>query len=769
MAAEPWRPYPPPPLALTALVRTRSGLLLVALAALVAGPAAAQGALRGFVTDAASGGPLPGATVAVRPVGSDRLAGAVADADGFYEVTGLAPGRYVARAGFVGYATRVDTLTVEGATTWSVALAPAADALGEVVVQAEGGAADAVGGLQEIRPADLARVPTPDVAGDLAAYLTALPGVVTLGDRGGGLYVRGGTPSQNLVLVDGAPVYQPFHAVGFFSAFPEDLVGQVDFWAGGYGARYTGRVSSVLDVSIREGNYREVEASGSVGPFVVAGMGEGPIGGKASWLASARRSVVEEVAGPLIGEDLPLRFADALLKVSHAERTSRCSATALYTTDRGALDAEADEAFAWRNGVLTGRCVLAPPELGGRLDVTLSVSAVENEVGPRVAFLRGEGRERTSSVVETRFAVDLTRTLGRTRLRYGATASLYQTAYRLGEAFATTRGSDDTVLGGAAYAEAEVALGAGLAATPGLALVLRPYTFAAGLEPRLRVAWRPAGGDGPEVAAAGGLYRQSIVGLVDERDAGSPFIAWAGPPPDASETTALHALLGASAPVGGGLRLGAEVYAKSMRDLPVPIWSALAQFTTTLTLADAWATGADVRAEWARGPAYAYVGYGYGVTEYTAGQDNFGVWFGTPLQSYNPPHDRRHQVQATAQYRLGRVELTSRWQFGSGLPYTRPFGFDVVVPPIGLPDVTTDSGVTRVLFERPFNGRLPTYHRLDLAAGTEVALGPAALDVQAGAINTYDRANVFYYDVFRARRVDQLPLVPYVSVRLRTR
>jgi hypothetical protein len=750
-------------------VRLRS-VLLVALAALPAGPAAAQGALRGFVTDAATGGPLPGANVAVRPVGApaDQLAGAVTDGAGYYEVGGLAPGRYVARAGFVGYATRVDTLTVDGATTWSVALAAGADALGEVVVQAEGGAADVVGGLQEIRPADLARVPTPDVAGDLAAYLTALPGVVTIGDRGGGLYVRGGTPSQNLVLVDGAPVYQPFHAVGFFSAFPEDLVGQVDFWAGGYGARYTGRVSSVLDVSVREGNYREVEAQASAGPFVVGAMGEGPLGGKASWLASARRSVVEEVASALVGEDLPLLFADALVKVSHAERTSRCSATALYTYDRGALDAEADEAFAWWNGVLTGRCVLAPPELGGRLDVTLSVSAVENEVGPRVAFLRGESRERTSSVVETRFAVDLTRTLGRSRLRYGATASLYQTAYRLGEAFATARESDDTVLGGAAYAEAEVALGAGLAVTPGLALVLRPYTFGAGLEPRLRLTWQPAGRDGPEVAAAGGLYRQSIVGLVDERDAGSPFIAWAGPPPGTDETTALHALVGGSVPLPAGLRLGGEVYAKRMRSLPVPIWSALARFTTTLTTADVLATGADVRVEWAGGPATATVGYGYGVVEYEAGQDNFGVWFGEPLQRYNPPHDRRHQVQAAGQVDLGRVELTGRWQFGSGLPYTRPFGFDVFVPPVGLPDVTTDGGVTRVLFERPFNGRLPTYSRLDLSAGSTFRLGPAALDVRAGAINTYDRENVFYYDVFRARRVDQLPLVPYVSARLRT-
>ncbi len=743
-----------------------------ALVILVASAAPVWGqSVRGFVTDVERG-PLAGVNVALQriegsvPVG--RLRGAVTDAQGYYEVAGLSAGIFVARATFVGYVVGLDTLAVaDGPTTWSPVLTAEAEALGEVVVQAEGGAADVSGGLQRIRPADLARVPTPDVAGDLATYLQSLPGVVTLGDRGGGLYVRGGTPSQNLVLIDGAPVYQPFHAIGFFSAFPEDLVGSVDFYAGGYGARYTGRVSSVIDVSVREGNYERVEAAGSVGPFVVAARGEGPIRrGSSSWLASARLSVIDALAPALLGEEVPLRFADVLVKTSRADRSSRCSATALFTHDRGALDPEADDAFLWWNGVLTGRCVFAPPELAGRLDVSSSLSTVHNEIGPR----RGAGdRERTSDATEARIAVDLTRPVGSARLRYGLTASFYSTAYQLGETFARTREEADVVLGAAAYAEAEWAPGRTLAVTPGVAVTLRPYTFTLGLEPRLRVEWTPADDEGLTVAAAGGLYRQSLVGIVDERDAGSPFIAWAGPPLDAPETTALHALLGGSAPVGQGVRLGAEAYVKTMRDLPVPIWSALAEFTTTLALADGVSYGADVRAEWARGPAYTYVAYGYGSTEYTAGQDNFGVWYGEPLQRYAPPHDRHHQVQAAGQVRLGGVELGARWQYGSGLPYTRPFGFDTFVPPRGLPDVRTDPGARRVLFERPYNGRLPVYHRLDLSVGREVPLGRAALDLQVGLINTYGRDNVFYYDVFRARRVDQLPLVPYVSARYRTR
>ena len=739
--------------------------LLVALAIAVASAAPVWGqSVRGFVTDDA-GRPLAGANVAVERLGGDgTLRGRVTDAQGFYEVGGLAPGRYAARATFVGFAAARDTLAVgDGPTTWSPALASVA--LAEVVVQAEGGAADVSGGLQRIRPADLAKVPAPDVAGDLATYLQALPGVVTTGDRGGGLYVRGGTPSQNLVLLDGAPVYQPFHAVGFFSAFPEDLVGSVDFYAGGYGARYTGRVSSVIDVSVREGNYERVEAAGSVGPFVVAARGEGPIRrGRSSWLASARTSVIEAVAPALLGEEVPLRFSDVLVKVSEGRRASRCSATALYTHDRGALDPDADDAFAWWNGVLTGRCVFAPPELAGRLDVSASVSTVHNEIGPRLADVR----ERTSDATEARIAADLSRSVGGVGVRYGLTASYYDTAYRLGETFVGTRAESDVLLGAAAYAEAELALGA-LALTPGLAVVLRPYTFAVGLEPRLRAEWAPAGPDGPTLSAAGGLYRQSLVGLVDERDAGSPFVAWAGPPLDAAETTATHAIVGGSLPVGAGVRLGAEGYAKAMRDLPVPIWTARAEFTTTLTLADATSYGADVRAEWAGGPAYAYVAYGYGATAYTAGQDNFGVWYGQPLQRYAPPHDRRHQVQAAGQLRAFGVEFGARWQYGSGLPYTRPFGFDTFVPPVGLPQVRRDGGARRVLFERPYNGRLPAYHRLDLSAAYEVPLGRAALDLQAGAINTYGRDNLFYYDVFRARRVDQLPLVPYLSARLRTR
>jgi hypothetical protein len=119
-------------------------------------------------------------------------------------------------------------------------------------------------------------VPVPAASRDLAAYLQTLPGVVTTGDRGGQMFIRGGTHTENLTLMDGLLIHQPFHILGFFSAFPEELISSVDFYAGGFGARYSGRTSSVLDVRMRDGNRNEYAGTGSVSPFVAEPVLEGP-------------------------------------------------------------------------------------------------------------------------------------------------------------------------------------------------------------------------------------------------------------------------------------------------------------------------------------------------------------------------------------------------------------------------------------------------------------------------------------------------------------
>ncbi len=115
---------------------------------------------------------------------------------------------------------------------------------------------------------------------------------------------------------------------------------------------------------------------------------------------------------------------------------------------------------------------------------------------------------------------------------------------------------------------------------------------------------------------------------------------------------------------------------------------------------------------------------------------------------------------------ISEFTLGVRWQFGSGFPYTQPLGFDDLLDfRERLPDVNSDRGTRRVILDKPYGGRLPAVHRLDLSVKRAFELSDAInLNLQLGAINTYDQSNIFYYDVFTHRRIDQLPLLPYLTI-----
>lgn len=743
-------------------------LLFLASLLFVNAASAQEVTVRGFVTDSANGQALPGANVTLRALALEApLRGAVTDTDGLYQIPGVPPGRYAFQATFVGYQAHRDTLVLgNGAVLQRHVRLVAGEGLGEVRVEAEGGAARLEAGLQTIRPRDLAMIPTPDVSGDLASYLQVLPGVVALGDRGGGLYVRGGTPSQNLVLMDGALVYQPFHIVGFFSVFPEDLVANTEFYAGGFGARYAGRISSVLDVTMREGNFERFDVAGSVSPFLLSVRAEGPLRrGTRSGIVSVRTSLIEQ-AGAILGTELPLNFGDVFVKLAHASADSRCSLTGLHTWDEGKIDPEADarrDAFRWRNTALGGRCLVLPGERPVSFEVLAGISHVQNAVGA------GRRPERSSDALLVNTEIHLARIWDGLRLGGGLFTRADFLGYRLGGQFVSVQEDEVLLLASGGYMDAVWKPGLGVELNPGLAVTTYYGDYPTSVEPRLRVAFRPWGEEGPTtVSAAAGRYRQTISGISDERDAGSVFLAWLPNPVGRGQAEAHHASVGLEQRLGP-FRLAAEGYAKAIRDLAVPIWSQIAQFTTQLAPAEGTVRGLDIRLEWEQEPAYLFVGYGLARTEYTLEQPVLETTLGDAVQQYAPPHDRRHQVNVLLSFDFGGLQVSARWQYGSGLPYTQPYGFDTLVPLYPLPDVETDYGVPRVLYRRPFGGRLPAYHRLDLSAERAFPVGPGLLSLQGGVINLYDRANLFYFDIFTVRRVDQLPFLPFIGVKYESR
>ena len=151
---------------------------------------------------------------------------------------------------------------------------------------------------------------------------------------------------------------------------------------------------------------------------------------------------------------------------------------------------------------------------------------------------------------------------------------------------------------------------------------------------------------------------------------------------------------------------------------------------------------------------------------------NFGQATLLEETTFNPPHDRREQVNAMAQYRLGSNKLSIRWQYGSGLPFTQVNGYyadlrDSIDPRNS--DYVTSVGKPFVSRAELYDARLPTYHRLDITLERSFDLAGAELTAMVGVINVYDRNNIFEYNIFTGSRIDQLPIIPSIGIRVDVR
>lgn len=259
--------------------------------------------LSGYIKDAATGETLIGATATAKGVGT----GSVTNAYGFYSLS-LPPGTYTIEFSYVGYTIQTREVNLTANVKLDVELAEKEDALEEVVVTAEREDANVKNVEMSTNRLDIKTVQrVPALLGevDLVRAIQLLPGVSTVGEGATGFNVRGGNIDQNLVLLDEAPVYNSSHLFGFFSVFNPDAVKDVKLIKGGIPAQYGGRLSSILDVRMKEGNAKQFSASGGIGVIFSRLTLEAPIvKDKGSFIVAARRSYIDILARPFLRGDL---------------------------------------------------------------------------------------------------------------------------------------------------------------------------------------------------------------------------------------------------------------------------------------------------------------------------------------------------------------------------------------------------------------------------------------------------------------------------------
>lgn len=728
---------------------------------------AQQSILRGTVVAEEDGEPMQGVNVTLN-CGETLVTGVASGTDGIYALADIDAGAYTLRATFVGFQTWEQLLDIGDGDRRiiNIVLVAGDNELDEVVVEgdSDAGMARVLAGQTTVRPADVERIPSPDVSGDLVNYLTTVPGIVSIGDRGGQLFVRGGEPWQNLVLLDGMWIYQPFHILGFFSAFPTDILQQVDIYAGGFTSQYGGRISSVIDIKSRNGDKRGYAGTASVAPFVSGFTLEGPIADDiVSFLVSYRESVIDQGASRLVDQELPFEFDDFFAK-THAfiNANTQLSLSLLRTNDRGSVfegnDLEDPEFVDWQNRAASARYLVFPRAFPVMAEFILSGSRLKSTQ-------TGLAEEvRFSKLSSANTLVNVTHFHRNSEVRWGLFARTLELQSSLDGLYQGFFSRKEYATEVGAYLEPEFMLPFGWRVRAGFRIHSFPSQDSGFLEPRFRAVKVR---ERDEFTLAAGVFHQEIVGLTDRRDAAGVFTAWTTSTFDQGVPEAIHAIAGYRRAINRRLNVSFETYAKKLNNLFIPEWTAYPRFTTRIQPAEGRVLGADFRIEYQKGAFNGFATYGLSNVRYSAKQESLELWYGSNELDFRPAHDRRHQINAVASLDLKPFDIDVRWQFGSGLPYSRALGFDGFMVVDGDLDVFSDAGSRRVIYEEPYNGTLPTYHRLDITLERTMQVASEVnLKAVAGVINMYDRQNLFYLDVFTLRRVDQLPLIPTFGLKL---
>ncbi|MEN9638483.1 MAG: hypothetical protein RLZZ262_351 [Bacteroidota bacterium] len=756
----------------------------------------AQGTVKGFVKDASNGEPMLFLTVGLE----NTTFGTQTDDNGYYSLTKIPTGTYVLLVNLLGYETFRDTVKVvnNGVITINVLLQKGDVELKEIVISDEQSTKrnNVNISVETIRPKDIKRVPGVGGQADLAQMLTTLPGFISTGDQGGQIYVRGGSPVQNKVLLDGMIVYNAFHSIGLYSVFDTDIIANADVYTGGFSAQYGGRISSVMDISTRDGN--KVKHNGNVGlsPFGAKLQLDGPIkklnasGGGISYVLSAKHSYLDRTSKTLYpyvneGNGLPFNFTDIYGKISMGGGNGSKVNLFGFSFNDAVTNYQSLSDLSWKSHGVGANFVVAP---GSSPVLINGVFAFSNY---KVNLSELSLPDRFSSISSFNFGLDFKYNIKKDVLRYGIEAVGFNTQF---STFSILNPQEKVDL-----AQSTSELNGfvdykfnrkKLVVEPSLRLQYYGSLGVFSPEPRIGVKYK--WNERLRLKGAAGIYTQNLMATNSDRDVVNLFYGFLAGPEDLPDTyidsnikgekekverqnslqKAIHYVLGFEFDITEKLNLNMEGYFKDFRQLTNinrnKIYNNTAEnkdkpdfFKQDFVIETGWAAGCDMVLKYEDKRLYLWLVYSIGKVDRWNGNDAF----------YSPVFDRRHNVNFVTSYKLGKnrnYEISARWNMGSGLPFTQSQGYyqaQDVNGGISLDYVGSNSNYLAVQFAGLNEGRLPFYHRLDLNAKRSIKIKKTMeLDINVGVTNAYDRRNVFYIDRISGERVDQLPILPSVGI-----
>ncbi len=749
---------------------------------------AQDGVIRGFVYELKSGEPVIFSNVYL----DGTNYGASTDLNGYFSISRINPGTYTLLVTYLGYDTIQETITVRKGDVLNKRfnLVESSISLGTVNVTAERieAVTETKTSVINLTPKTLKKIPSIGGQSDLAQYLQVVPGVIFTGDQGGQLYIRGGAPIQNKVLLDGMIVYNPFHSIGLFSVFDTDIIRNAEVFTGGFSADYGGRISSVMDITTRDGNKRRLAGKVGASSFGTRLMLEGPLvrakqenGSSSSFVFSMKNSFLEQTSKAIYSyidpEGLPFNFLDLYGKVSiNASNGSKVNFFGFNFNDQ-VNNYKALSDFGWTafgGGanflVIPGK---SPVLLEGNLAYSNYDARLEEQSAP----------ERSSSIDGFNMGFHFTYFLGKDLFKYGIEVLGFKTEFNFTNGVGRVIEQIEHTTELAGYGRYKATLGK-LLLEPSLRL--QWYASLSEVSPEPRLAAKYLLTDNIRLKLATGLYSQNLIAANSDRDVVNLFYGFLSGPENLPRTfdreqitsklqKATHYILGVEFDLTKSLHLNVEGYLKDFNQLTNLNRNKLYdESTAPYTIPDILkkdfiiekgkAYGGDIALKYESGPIYIWSVYslGYVSKTYEAKPGE--------LITYRPHYDRRHNVNFIFSYTAGEKkewEISSRWNFGTGFPFTQVQGYYEYLPFTGgvNTDYTTANGQLGIIYGDLNQGELPAYHRLDFDLKRRFFFSEQTeLEVNFSLTNIYNRKNVFYVDQITNSVVRQLPLMPSLGM-----
>ena len=734
--------------------------------------------IRGNVYDKANGQPIPFANVILR----GSALGATSDMNGFFQISNAPVGNQTLFVTFVGYdSIETPVAVTEGGIFYkSLYLTEADKSLETVEVSAKKDQQRSTAQVSKvtITPKQIKGLPSTGGAPDIAQYLPVLAGIISTGDQGGQIYIRGGSPVQNKILLDGMTIYNPFHSVGFFSVFETETLRSVDVLTGGFNAEYGGRISAVVDLKTREGNKKRFGGLISGSPFQAKVLLEGPIlplknenGNSVSFMFTGKKSLLPQTSKTLYdyakrdSTGLPFDYNDYYGKVSFVSANgSKMNVFGFNFKDAVNYTNIAD--LNWNTKGYGANFTLIPTGLkmivGGNVAYSkYDISLQEKDPSPR-----------SSAVGSFNAGLDFTIFGDDSELKYGVDLSGFSTDLSFNSPLGFTYKQNENTTELAGYVRYRKVLKKVLVFEPSVRIHSYTALGETSFEPRIAAKLNLT--QHVRLKFSGGVFSQNLISTVSEKDVVNLFVGFlSGPeeqffkPGSTEEVTsrlqkAVHVIGGVEIDVNKNLELNVEAYTKNFKQL-IDVNRLKTKFTDPNYVSETGrAYGIDFTAKYEKDGFYLWSTFSHAFVDRFDG-----------TQTYPTNFDRRNNVNLLATYAFGQKkswEVAARWNYGSGFPFTLTQGFFTnfnFKDGIGT-DVLTGNPDLGVLYSPTRNGgRLPDYHRLDVSVKKIIHFTKyVKMEVLASATNAYDRRNIFYFDRIRFSRVDQLPILPSLAATL---